>query len=91
MLKTRPWWENVGKSNIMINLQLTQYTRPGEFQKLPTKPPGALGQNCRCLNRLEGYKHLNEKDLFFINMFNYCEVGSSHRRKTDSTSMTTCR
>lgn len=73
VLKTRPWWENIGRSNIMINLFITQCTRKGEFEKYSDKG-NLTGSIAKCINRFEGFKELTDKDLMFINMFKYCEV-----------------
>jgi hypothetical protein len=72
ILDRRPWWENVGKSSIMVNLHITQCTRQGEFEKYSSKD-GTIGQCAKCINRFEGYKQLTDKDLMFVNLFNYCE------------------
>lgn len=73
VLQTRPWWESVGNSNIMINLYITQCTRKGEFEKYSGKE-NMVGSIAKCINRFEGFKELTDKDLMFINIFKYCEV-----------------
>jgi 7-cyano-7-deazaguanine synthase in queuosine biosynthesis len=74
VLSKRPWWESVGKSNIMVNLFISQFTRRGEFEKYSGKDK-VVGSCAKCLNRMEGYKELTDKDLMFVNMFKFCEVG----------------
>ena len=72
VLKTRDWWQRVSSSTDNVHLFMTQVTRHCEFERFSSKDC-PIGPSARCLNRFEGYRQLTEKDLFFINLFKYCE------------------
>lgn len=72
VLATRNWWHRVSSSSDYVHLFMTQATRHFEFEKFSSRDH-RTGQIARCLNRFEGYRQLTEKDLFFINLFKYCE------------------